>query len=148
MSENPAAADEAPRKTSVKDLAERFGGSVQTRPPASMSASAPKDSGFKVCNGIHVSSQDDREYRALTLPNKLEVLLVHDASADKGSAALDVNVGHFKDPAEFPGLAHFCEHMLFLGTEKYPDESEYNQYLNQHGGAAHFPALCWSSALD
>ena len=22
------------------------------------------------------------------------------------------------DPAELPGLAHFCEHMLFLGTEK------------------------------
>jgi len=22
------------------------------------------------------------------------------------------------DPDELPGLAHFCEHMLFLGTEK------------------------------
>ena len=22
------------------------------------------------------------------------------------------------DPAELPGLAHFCEHMVFLGTEK------------------------------
>lgn len=22
------------------------------------------------------------------------------------------------DPRELPGLAHFCEHMLFLGTEK------------------------------
>ena len=22
------------------------------------------------------------------------------------------------DPSELPGLAHFCEHMLFLGTKK------------------------------
>ena len=22
------------------------------------------------------------------------------------------------DPDDLPGLAHFCEHMLFLGTEK------------------------------
>lgn len=28
------------------------------------------------------------------------------------------------------GLAHFCEHMLFLGTEKYPEENEYSKYLN------------------
>lgn len=38
------------------------------------------------------------------------------------------------DPAELPGLAHFCEHMLFLGTEKYPDKNDYNAYLTQHGG--------------
>ena len=31
------------------------------------------------------------------------------------------------DPDELPGLAHFCEHMLFLGTEKYPEENEYNK---------------------
>ena len=133
--------EEAVRKTSVKDLAERFGGSVQSRASAPMSETAPKDSGFKVCNGIHVSAQDDREYRALTLPNRLEVLLIHDANTDKGSAALDVNVGHFKDPAEFPGLAHFCEHMLFLGTKKYPDENSYSAFLNEHGGSSN----AWTS---
>lgn len=26
--------------------------------------------------------------------------------------------GHMSDPDELPGLAHFCEHMSFLGTEK------------------------------
>lgn len=34
------------------------------------------------------------------------------------AGALDVNVGYFLDPIEIPGLAHFCEHMLFIGTEK------------------------------
>ena len=26
--------------------------------------------------------------------------------------------GGLCDPPDIPGLAHFCEHMLFLGTEK------------------------------
>lgn len=47
---------------------------------------------------------------------------------------MDVHVGHFSDPATLPGLAHFCEHMLFLGTKGYPDENAYSQYLSAHGG--------------
>lgn len=39
-----------------------------------------------------------------------------------------------KDPKEIPGLAHFCEHMLFLGTEKYTEENAYTAFLRQHGG--------------
>ena len=26
--------------------------------------------------------------------------------------------GHMSDPVDIPGLAHFCEHMVFLGSEK------------------------------
>lgn len=32
------------------------------------------------------------------------------------------------------GLAHFCEHLLFMGTEKYRKENDYNQYLSEHSG--------------
>ena len=35
-----------------------------------------------------------------------------------------------------PGLAHFCEHMLFLGTKKFPKEDEYSAFLSTHGGAS------------
>ena len=35
-----------------------------------------------------------------------------------------------------PGLAHFCEHLLFMGTEAFPSESEYKQYITSHGGAS------------
>lgn len=38
------------------------------------------------------------------------------------------------DPDDLPGLAHFCEHMLFLGTEKYPQQNDYLMYLSQNGG--------------
>lgn len=44
--------------------------------------------------------------------------------------------GSLSDPDELPGLAHFCEHMLFLGTEKYPCENEYNKFLSEHGGGS------------
>lgn len=32
------------------------------------------------------------------------------------------------------GLAHFLEHMLFMGTEKYPEEDLYERLLAEHGG--------------
>ena len=38
------------------------------------------------------------------------------------------------DPWELPGLTHFCEHMLFLGTDKYPSENEYEKFISAHGG--------------
>ena len=35
---------------------------------------------------------------------------------DRSAAAMAVGVGSFHDDWEIPGLAHFCEHMLFMGT--------------------------------
>ncbi|VDO93362.1 unnamed protein product [Soboliphyme baturini] len=82
------------------------------------------------------SVEDKRSYRALLLKNALKVLLISDPTTDKSAAALDVNVGHLMDPRQLPGLAHFCEHMLFLGTKKYPVENDYQNYLNQNGGSS------------
>ena len=45
-------------------------------------------------------------------------------------------VGSYSDPEDIPGLAHFLEHMLFMGTEKYPDENEYSKFLSEHGGGS------------
>lgn len=46
---------------------------------------------------------------------------------------MSVGVGSLHD-GDVEGLAHFCEHMLFLGTEKYPDEQAYSKYLNVRRG--------------
>ena len=75
------------------------------------------------------SGGDERNYRGLVLENGMKIVLVSDPTTDKAAAALDVNIGSMSDPV--PGLAHFCEHMLFLGTKKYQDENEYNRYLSQ-----------------
>ena len=44
------------------------------------------------------------------------------------------------DPPHLPGLTHFCEHMLFLGTQKFPSENEY-KFLSKHGGACNVCTL-------
>ncbi|KAJ5575534.1 hypothetical protein N7535_002460 [Penicillium sp. DV-2018c] len=79
---------------------------------------------------------DDRSYRVIRLPNKLEALLVHDPATDKASAAVNVNVGNFSDEDDMPGMAHAVEHLLFMGTKKYPKENAYNQYLTSHSGSS------------
>ncbi|CAE6914789.1 STE23 [Symbiodinium sp. CCMP2592] len=47
-----------------------------------------------------------------------------------------VKAGSHDDPRQLPGLAHFCEHMLFLGTEKYPENSGFDQFLMKYGGSS------------
>ncbi|MEZ9058785.1 insulinase family protein [Vibrio pelagius] len=84
---------------------------------------------------MHLSPNDEHQYRYLTLNNGLRVLLVHDQHAQKAAAALAVNVGHFDDPSDREGLAHYLEHMLFLGTEKYPKVGEFQSFISQHGGS-------------
>jgi len=80
------------------------------------------------------SPNDSKQYQAITLNNGLRVLLIHNDESTKSAAALAVNVGHFNDPCDRQGLAHFLEHMLFLGTKNFPDGSEYQKFINQHGG--------------
>ena len=48
--------------------------------------------------------------------------------------SLSVNVGSLNNPPHRHGLAHFLEHMIFLGSEKYPDESSYSDHISMHGG--------------
>lgn len=67
------------------------------------------------------SKSDQRVYRTLVLDNKLECMVVSDVEAEKSSAAMSMGIGSLKDPVETQGLAHYLEHMLFMGTEKYPD---------------------------
>ncbi|RHY27562.1 hypothetical protein DYB32_006693 [Aphanomyces invadans] len=86
--------------------------------------------------GIDISAGDERDYRHVRLENGLCVLLVSDSEAEKSAAAMDVRVGHQSDPDNLLGLAHFLEHMLFMGTKKYPDENSYSQFLSAHGGSS------------
>jgi insulysin len=81
------------------------------------------------------SPNDSNQYRYLTLDNGLKVLLVHAPGSDKAAASMNVAVGSGNDPADREGLAHFLEHMLFLGTEKYPEPGEYQQFIRSHGGS-------------
>ncbi len=77
---------------------------------------------------------DHREYRYFELDNGLKVLAISDPDTITAAASLNVNIGSFQDPKNREGLAHFLEHMLFMGTAKYPEPGEYEAYLDANGG--------------
>ena len=90
---------------------------------------------------ISTSEGDLNDYVTFTLPNNLEVLLIQDNNQkelEKGESiaycSIAVNTGSYNDPAERQGLAHFLEHMIFMGSEKYPDENAYGNHFSAHGG--------------
>ncbi|XP_013394471.1 nardilysin [Lingula anatina] len=58
----------------------------------------------------------------------------HRDSEKLSAAALCIGVGSFSDPPDIPGLAHFLEHMVFMGSEKYPDENAFDAFIKKHGG--------------
>ena len=70
------------------------------------------------------------------MENGLDVLLVSDPDVDRSATALSVGVGHFFDPKEKMGLAHYLEHMLFLGTKKFPEAGSYKKYLTENSGSS------------
>ncbi len=76
----------------------------------------------------------ERKSTKIRLSNGLEAYLVSDPGVDQSAAALAVEAGSWSDPAEYPGMAHFLEHMLFMGTKAYPKEFEYMQFVNDYGG--------------
>ena len=82
------------------------------------------------------SPNDSWSYRYLTLGNGLRVLLASDPKADKAAASLTVFRGSYHEPVEWPGLAHFLEHMLFIGTEKYPQVDGYQAFISANGGSS------------
>jgi len=77
---------------------------------------------------------DTRSYRSIRLPNNLQALLVSDPETDVEAGAVHIKAGHFDDPEDRAGLAHFNEHMLFLGTEKYPQENDFETFVGKNGG--------------
>jgi insulysin len=72
----------------------------------------------RITDDLERPSLDDRLYRVIELPNKLQALLVHDPETDKASASMNVGVGNYSDDNDMPGMAHAVEHLLFMGTKK------------------------------
>jgi nardilysin len=86
------------------------------------------------------SEGDKKDYRLIKLPNGLKALLIHfnedtdSESDDIAAMALVVKVGSYDEPKTALGLAHFLEHMLFMGSEKYPQENGYDEFISSNGG--------------
>ena len=88
----------------------------------------------KLITDLEKSKSDTLNYAIKILPNGLKTLFISDPNANKSSAAVGVNVGNLVDGLDEPGLAHFCEHLILMGTEKYPSENDYPEYLAKNSG--------------
>ena len=62
---------------------------------------------------------DTLQTRIYTLENGLQVWLSRNADAPRIQTNIAVRAGSKNDPADATGLAHYLEHMLFKGTDKY-----------------------------
>jgi secreted Zn-dependent insulinase-like peptidase len=88
-----------------------------------------------IAKNINKSPNDKRSYESFTLANKMQVLIISDPEAKKAAASLNLDIGSSNNPKNRAGLAHFLEHMLFLGTKKYPDANAYSSFIDSHGGS-------------
>ena len=70
----------------------------------------------------------------LTLPNGLHVTLRHAPRLKRCAAALRVRAGSHDAPQAWPGLAHFLEHLFFLGNSQFPVDDALMQYVQRQGG--------------
>ncbi len=83
---------------------------------------------------VNLQNINGMEFSSVLLPNQLDVLIVSDARFKKSSAAMAVAVGSLEDPENAQGMAHYLEHMLFLGTKEFPKSDEYSTYMETNGG--------------
>lgn len=72
--------------------------------------------------------------RHLTLDNGLRLALRHAPRLKRCAAALRVAAGSHDAPAAWPGLAHFLEHLFFLGTARFPLEDGLMRFVQRQGG--------------
>jgi insulysin len=88
---------------------------------------------------------DTSEYEFFVLDNKLKVYFNYDESVIASSVSLIVDVGFDKD--EIDGTAHLLEHMLFIGSEKYPEKNYFQKFMSTNGGDTNaftkFNATCY-----
>jgi protease-3 len=83
---------------------------------------------------VNKSTSDPRSYEVFTLDNGLEVITISDENLATSAATLSVGVGAYQDPSSAQGIAHFLEHMIFMGSDKYKDPNEYMQFISENGG--------------
>ncbi|CAA2930207.1 Protease 3 [Arsenophonus endosymbiont of Bemisia tabaci Q2] len=83
---------------------------------------------------INKSEKDTRGYQAIKLSNDMIVLLISDPKTSKSLTAVTLPVGTMESPDQQLGLAHYLEHVVLMGSKRYPESGEISEFLQKHGG--------------
>lgn len=81
---------------------------------------------------IETSSNEKRIIRGIELENKIKMIFISDPDANTSSCSVAIGAGYLQD--DYQGTAHFLEHLLFMGSEKYPEQNDYHSYIQINGG--------------
>jgi len=79
-------------------------------------------------------SMQKRSVAKIHLKNGIEAYLISDPDAKHSATSVAVKAGAWNDPADYPGMAHFVEHVLFMGNKSYPEENGYSKYISECAG--------------
>jgi predicted Zn-dependent peptidase len=74
-------------------------------------------------------------HRRSVLPNGLRVLTQEMPAARSVAIGLFVGVGSRHEQGAHAGLSHMLEHLVFKGTQRYPDPGELSQVVEACGGS-------------
>ncbi|HCL4035321.1 TPA: insulinase family protein, partial [Pseudomonas aeruginosa] len=72
----------------------------------------------------------------LRLGNGLHLTQLHAPWLNRGAAALRIGAGSHDEPPQYPGLAHFLEHLVFLGSRHFAAQDGLLPLTMEHGGQA------------
>jgi coenzyme PQQ biosynthesis probable peptidase PqqF len=81
-----------------------------------------------------VDSSEQQPSLATHLANGLEVRLLHRPGTTLCAVLVEVRGGSHDEPDDYPGLAHFLEHSVFLGSREYPPEQGLIPFVQGLGG--------------
>lgn len=70
----------------------------------------------------------------IQLTNTITATLVSDPESRTASTSYNVAAGSLCNPPDVLGLAHYLEHMLFMGSEKYPAENHADKFASENDG--------------
>lgn len=79
---------------------------------------------------------DSRQYKGSILKNGIKYIIFNDDKLTKSFVSVCIHAGTFHSPKGYDGLPHFLEHMLFMGSAKYPETSCYFNKISENGGYA------------
>lgn len=84
---------------------------------------------------IDKPKSDNRDFKGGILSNNIKYILINDKFLTKSYVSLCVNAGSYYNSSDYEGLAHFLEHMLFMGSAKYSQENYFMNQINEYGGS-------------